>query len=687
MAKTNEQVSRRRFLQIAGATGLATTLPGSACRAALSRGRSNRRNSRERVIVIGIDGLDPLLCEKLMARGKLPNLRRLCDAGGYRRLGTSIPPQSPVAWANFITGADAGVHGIFDFIHRDPAQQCLPLYSAAETLAGEGGWEVGDHRLPLTFWPFNDKAPQTVLRREGTPFWDYLDEAGIPAWIYDIPSNYPPSPSKHGHQFAISGMGTPDLLGGYGTYQYFSSKLKREKEEGGGMRKPLYFVDNVARTVITGPENSLLKSPTAIEVPLTIYRDGTKPIARIEFNGRPLILQQGEWSGWQQLRFKIAMPRFLPDDEITGICRFYLQQVHPEFRLYISPINIDPSAPGGQRISEPPDFVTQVSDDIGLFATTGFQEDHKALSNRVFTEDEYLDQANYVLAERMKLFDYAVNNYDDGLLFFYFSSTDLQAHMFFWDSNEKHPARSADDAVKYHGVVEDLYARMDAVVGDIVKRYGEKATIMVMSDHGFCTFRRQFNLNTWLRENGYMGPSSCGGLFPGPRDVPVDWKVTRAFGMGLNGLYINQCGREREGIVHPGEERELLLEELRARLLDARDPVSGERAISTVYRTDQVYTGPEIGRAPDLIVGYRRGYRSSWATTLGSLSRNVFSDNHSAWSADHCMATEELPGVLFSNKPILSESPTLIDLAPTILQQFGLKAGGEMRGKPVINVS
>ncbi|MGD2109308.1 MAG: alkaline phosphatase family protein, partial [Phycisphaerae bacterium] len=204
--------------------------------------------------------MDPRLCERMMARGELPHLARMRDRGGYRRLGSSVPPQSPVAWANFITGSGPGVHGIFDFIHRDPKEQCLPFYAAAETVYGGEGWDLGDYTIPLTFWPFDHQPTETVLRRMGTPFWDYLDEAAIPCWIYDIPSNYPPSPSRHGHVHCLSGLGVPDLLGGYGTYQYFSEDTFRRKREAGGMRKPLVFKSNEAYTTLTGPTNTYLKT-------------------------------------------------------------------------------------------------------------------------------------------------------------------------------------------------------------------------------------------------------------------------------------------------------------------------------------------------------------------------------------------------------------------------------------------
>ncbi|MHC5035503.1 MAG: alkaline phosphatase family protein, partial [Planctomycetota bacterium] len=356
-----------------------------------------------KVIVLGFDGMDPRLCERLMDQGRLPNLDKMRQAGGYRRLGTTIPPQSPVAWASFITGAGPGGHGIFDFIHRDPTKQCSPYYSAAETVEAEEGWEITvpargrepqrKYRIPLTFWPFNHEAPHTVLRRGGTPFWDYLDEAGVPMRIYDLPSNYPPSRSRHGHLCCLAGMGVPDLLGGYGTYQFFSEGTLIPKTEGGGMRKPIVFVDDATTAVLVGPENGFLAKPVPTEVSFHIYRHPTEPTARIEIQGNTIVLKEGEWSDWQQVNFELPMPPFLPSSHVSGICRFYLQGVRPDFRLYVTPLNIDPSEPGSQRITEPPGFISQIADELGLFYTAGFQEDHKALSNKVFDDEEFRKQA------------------------------------------------------------------------------------------------------------------------------------------------------------------------------------------------------------------------------------------------------------------------------------------------------
>jgi predicted AlkP superfamily phosphohydrolase/phosphomutase len=665
--------NRRTFLKRSALAAAGAAAVGGGAYWVGSRGRVSRGGGKK-VIVIGIDGMDPVLSETMMKAGQLPNLEKLRAAGGFSRLGTSIPPQSPVAWANFINGAGPGSHGIFDFIHRHPLEQCAPFYSAAETLPGEGGWEVGEHRLQLDFWPFNHKLPGVVLQRQGVPFWDYLDAAGVPTTFYDLPSNYPPSPSQHGHHRCLCGMGTPDMLGSFGTYQHYAENGPAEPaSEGGGKRSRLVFERDTARAVLVGPDNSLLKKPQPITVEFLVHRDREANAAVVEVQGQKLLLKAGQWSRWTKIDFTLTTPAFLPNKDVTGICRFYVQEVAPNFRLYVSPVNMDPSAPA-QKMSEPKSFVQDVSKRLGLFATTGFQEDYSARKNGVFVDDEFLRQANAVLEERLALFDYAVQDYDDGLLFFYFSSSDLQSHMFWWTSDEKHPTRSAEEAKKYFGHVRQLYRRLDAVVGDLLDRYGSRATILVMSDHGFANFGRQFNVNSWLRDNGYLGPRECTSILQ-----DVDWSQTTAYGLGINGLYLNLKGRERDGTVEPGDREELLTK--LAGELEAVTDTEGQQVIRKVYRADQVYSGGATGLAPDLIVGYCRGYRASWATCLGELTEDVLLDNDSAWSADHCADALEVPGVLFSNRTIRASGPALVDVAPSILAEFGLPTPTGMTGK------
>lgn len=671
----SKKSSRRAFLNGAAALGVA-----GAAGAGIYLG-SVRRVSRaagKKVIVIGIDGMDPRLSEQMMRDGQLPNLAKMRAAGGFSPLGTSIPPQSPVAWANFINGAGPGSHGIFDFIHRHPEQQVAPFYSAAETVAGEGGWEVGDHKIPLDFWPYNHKPSATVLRRQGTPFWDYLDEAGVPSTFYDLPSNYPPSPSKCGHHRCICGMGTPDVLGSYGTYQHFAEDHPAEPVvEGGGRRFKLTFENDTARARLVGPDNSLLKQPEPTGVEFAVHRDREANAAVVQVAGKRIVLKPGQWSRWARLEFTLRTPAFLPTKTISGICRFYLQEVAPNFRLYVSPINVNPGEPAVQ-LSEPSSFITDVSKTLGPFYTTGFQEDHKARTNNIFNDEEYLKQATMVLEERFALLEYAIQNYDDGLLFFYFSSSDLQSHMFWWQGDEPHPSRPPEQAEHFFGHIRRLYQRLDKVIGDLHDRYGSSATIIVMSDHGFANFGWQFNLNSWLRDWGYLNPGECVSIM---RDV--DWSRTKVYGLGINGLYLNLKGRERDGIVEPGKEAEELIEEITNRLVEGTK-WDDKPVIRNVYRASRVYVGDATAFAPDLIVGYHRGFRASWATCLGDLEEATISPNKEAWSADHCADALEVPGVMWCSKPLRGQNPSLVDVAPSILAEYGLPIPTAMTGRNVL---
>jgi predicted AlkP superfamily phosphohydrolase/phosphomutase len=672
------RLNRRTLL--AGTAAAAAGAAGIGCGNYWLGGRSRvSRSAGKKVIVIGVDGMDPRLSSRMMDAGLLPNLAKLRASGGFTPLGTSTPPQSPVAWANFINGAGPGTHGIFDFIHRHPQNLNEPFYSAAESIPGEGFWDVGEHRLRLDFWPFNHKLPATVLRRQGTPFWDYLDAAGIPSTFFDLPSNYPPSPSHHGHHRCICGMGTPDMLGGYGTYQHFAESGPAEPvESDGGRRAKLTFADETARIRLDGPDESLLRKPRRSSVEVLVHRDREANAAVLDVQGQRIVLKAGEWSRWTKLDFALSAPWFVPPPHARGICRFFLQAVVPEFRLYVSPVNMDPRAPA-LTISEPFSFVSDVAGRLGPFYTTGFQEDYSARKSGVFDDDQFARQAEIVLGERLALFDYALNDYDDGLLFFYFSSSDLQSHIFWWDSNERHPIRDRRQAPAQFEHVRKLYQKLDAVIGDLVDRYGSRATIMVMSDHGFANFGRQFNLNSWLRALGYLGPVECTSIMK-----DVDWSQTVAYGLGINGLYLNQKGRERDGIVDPGDAREALLTELTDRLQAVTDE-NGAPVIRGVYRSDKIYSGNATSLAPDLIVGYARGYRASWATILGDLTEDVLLDNDSAWSADHCADALEVPGVLFCNHAIQARSPSLVDIAPSILADFGLPVPGQMVGRNIFS--
>jgi predicted AlkP superfamily phosphohydrolase/phosphomutase len=224
---------------------------------------------------------------------------------------------------------------------------------------------------------------------------------------------------------------------------------------------------------------------------------------------------------------------------------------------------------------------------------------------------------------------------------------------------------------------------MDALVGRVMKHVDDQTVLFVLSDHGFCSFRRGINLNAWLHESGYLALKN-GASESGPYFGDVDWSRTRAYTFGLGGLYLNLMGREAEGVVRPAEQ-EALKQELIAKLNGLRDPDTGEEGIRSVYATSALYDGPYLREAPDLIVGYSEGYRTSWGAAVGKVSAKVFEDNCKAWSGDHCVDPELVPGVLFSNRKLDASDPGIEDMAPTALQLFGLERPAWMEGKAVFD--
>lgn len=628
------------------------------------------------VVVMGFDGMEPALFERMMNEGRLPNFDLLRSQGGYQPLGTSIPPQSPVAWSNFITGAGPGEHGIFDFVHRKDHDPGQPYFSTDEVLPERWVVNLGQYRLPL-------RSGDLVLLRRSTPFWEHLDQRGISVYLYRIPANFPPTPS-HGNAKCLSGMGVPDIQGTQGTYQYFAEDhyLPRQNVDG-GIHFDLVMREGVAHGRILGPPNPFLEETPDTFVDFQVYCDRESRVAKIVYQIPSLIsdgtqevlLAEGEWSDWRPVVF----PTIWFASDIPAQVRFYLRQVSPTLRLYVTPPNMDPFQPA-QPFAEPLSFATDIAEHMGRYYTQGFAEDFKALKHGALNNDEFAEQAEFVLDERMKLLDYALEHYQEGFLYFYFSGTDLIAHQFYWEGDEPHPSRDPEEARRCTAVLEQAYELVDSALGKVMQQVGGKATIIAMSDHGFANFRREFGLNTWLRDNGYLALRH-----PGRMDNTAfwntDWPRTKAYGLGLNGLYVNLAGREPQGIVAPGAEYDGLCDELAEKLLSIVDPASGKQVIRRVYRADQVYSGPYANSGPDLLIGYARDYRCSWATCLGSFDQELIHDNLDPWSADHCMAAELVPGILVTNRPVMRDSPALIDLAPTILAEYGIPKPDYMTGR------
>jgi predicted AlkP superfamily phosphohydrolase/phosphomutase len=591
------------------------------------------RSDLPSVIVLGIDGLDPGFLEAHWA--DLPNLDKLRRSGEFKRLSTTMPPQSPVAWSTFITGTGPAEHGIYDFVHRDP-HTMLPFSSMGETEQPSHSLSIGPYQFPLV-------AAKIRNFRRGKPFWQTLAERKIPVKILRMPMNYPPVESDGE---SLAGMGVPDMQGTFGTFTFFTDdSLESARDVPGGQIVPVHLENHRAMLRVPGPANTFRKDRSLSYVDVTTDVDTAEPVARFAVQDKTFILREGEWSDWIEVEFPIVSGL----KSASGMFRVYAKQLSPEFRIYVSAVNVDPLRPE-LKISVPRSYSAHLARATGLYYTQGIAEDTAAFRQNVFDRKEYLSQTRLVAREHIALLKQAVSEFSGGFLFFHFFGVDQNSHML-WG--------------KFDGELLQTYKMVDAAVGWVAER-AKTATIIVMSDHGFSTFDRAVNLNTWLVREGFMRlkdpySSDEGELFPN-----VDWSKTQAYSLGLNAIYLNLSGRERNGIV-PKSAAPIVLEQIAGRLITLRD--NGTVVAPTTWSPHPKFDG-DIEYAPDLVVGYAPGYRSAWGSALGSVAAVLVEDNHDAWIGDHCIAPQFVPGVLISNQKSQIANPDLKDLPKAILRMF-----------------
>ncbi len=603
--------------------------------------------------------MDHELTREMIAAGRLPNLARLAERGSFTPLGTSIPPQSPVAWSNFITGLDAGGHGIFDFIHRDPATM-LPYLSTSKTAESGSSLKLGRWQIPLS-------GGSVELLRHGRAFWEVLEEQGVRTAILRMPANFPPSGTA---SVELSGMGTPDLVGSYGIFSFYTTDPEpfAGRSLSGGKVYDVFVLDNVVQARLYGPDNPFLVKEEKLALDFTAYLDPVEPAVKIEVGGSEFVLEEGSWSDWIHLEFEMMPTQVLP-----AIAKFYLQSVRPDFRLFVTPLNFDPRAPG-LPISTPEDYATQLAEATGDFYTQGRPENTHALRQGVFDRDEFLAQSRMAGQEVIRQFEHVLEEWKGGFLFYYFGNVDQTSHMMWRVMDPGHPAYDPVGDPPYEDVIRKLYVEMDSVVGHAMERLGPEALLVVMSDHGFTSWRRSFNLNTWLVEQGYLALIDPGREDPlGLLGTNIDWSRTRAYALGLTSLYVNLAGREKRGIV-PASDRDRLLDEITSRLLATIDPVTGRRAVTKVYQREETYEDRgHLDIGPDIVVGYAKGTRGSDASALGKIGPVVLEDNTAEWSGDHLMDHETVPGVLFTSRPLKKPAERLDQLASALLAEFGIE--------------
>ena len=565
-----------------------------------------------------------------MAEGKLPNFTRLLAQGSYHKLPHHIPGALPVAWSTFATGVSPAKHNIFDFLNRS-LKTYAPELAPSKVKPAQRILRLGRLRLPLS-------RPIIEMRRKSESFWKILGDHSIPSTILRVPITFPPE-DFNGR--LLSAMCTPDLRGTQGSYTQFTA-----------------LAGQILEAKLEGPANELLEGAAATAIPFRLTPQSNNT-ATLEIAGESHKLKRGEYTPWLRLSFNAV-----PGINIHGIARFLLTETEPDLKLYVTPIQIDPESPA-LPISHPAYYVTYLAKLQGTFATVGMAEDTWALNDSAIDETDFLTQAYSIMDEREAMFANALAHTKQGVVACVFDTSDRVQHMFF-----RHLDGHGDP--RYAQVIENLYERMDSLLGKALEHLDEETILFALSDHGFCAFRRAVNLNSWLHQNGYLALTE---------ESTIDWPNTKAYCLGLSGLYLNLKGREAQGTV---TDAEALKTELISKLTGLRDDEKNETAITHVYATNRLYKGPYLTAAPDLIIGYNEGYRTSWDAAVGEgIHRNHRGQPESLEPGDHCVDPLLVPGVLFSSRKIDAEDPGIEDMAPTALNLFGLPTPPWMDGKSV----
>lgn len=637
---------------------------------AIRGNRSRRKAKTKRVVIVGLDGLEPTLTERYLEQGLLPNLAKLRGQGGYQRLQTSCPPLSPVAWSCFATGSNPGKHNIFDFISRDP-KSYRPTMSSVRIREPRRTWKLGKFVIPLS-------KPEISGLRKSKPFWTVLGESRIFSAVLRVPITFPPDKFS-GIQLAA--MCVPDLLGTQGTFSYYAEVGQEgatHDSDAGGQRIVVTRSGSVVRSYLKGPANSLRGDQAELRIPFLIKPGRGQQPATLRIDGQLVPLPLGQYTPWVKVAFPAA-----PGVKIHGICRFHLKQLEGPFEMYCSSIQIDPDKPV-MPISHPTVYSSYLARQQGPFATLGLAEDTWSLSEGLMNEDAFLQQAYDIHDERETMFFDALQKVRRGMIVCVFDGPDRIQHMFWRFLEKQHPALRGR-ANSHADVIRDMYVRMDDLVGRTLERIGDDTTLFVMSDHGFTSFQRGVDLNAWLRDQGYLTLKNEARSSNKIYLHDVDWSRTQAYAIGLAGLFINEAGRESQGIVPPGGPKQQLVHEIATRLTGLRDPQSDQVAVHEAMPREQVYHGPYTGAAPDIIVGYTHGYRVSWDAAVGKTGSEVFCDNTKAWSGDHCIHPDLVPGVLFTSVALdPKKSARIVDIAPTALDLFGVDRPTYMDGHSLL---
>jgi predicted AlkP superfamily phosphohydrolase/phosphomutase len=479
----------------------------------------------------------------------------------------------------------------------------------------------------------------------------------------------------------LSGMGVPDLRGGLGTATFYTTSATVKPRESENVVRLEQGPDGIFSTYVIGPRNPKTRDDLRASISFRVDSQAQRVMVLSEGTPKELVIDQGTWSNWLRVKFKLGLLQ-----SIRGMVRFHLEGTEPDFAVYASPVNFDPDAPLFP-ISEPLEYAGELAAQIGLYHTTGMVEDHAGLNNERISEETFLDQCSIAWRDREAMMLHELKSFRSGLFYCLFDTPDRIQHLFWRFREGDHPAnRGKPPSTKFADVVDDAYRRCDSIVGKALEFTDDQTLFIALSDHGFNSFQRGVHLNKWLLDNGFLALKSGAEPGEGAGDFlrQVDWELTQAYAIGLSGIYLNQKGREAQGIV-PADFADYVKTSIAQGLTALRDPErAGGLAIHRVQPREAVYHGAYLPEAPDLAVDFAPGYRVSWSSSMGGIARSQFEDNIKKWSGDHIIDPECVPGVLFMNRPFRGASARLLDLAPTILATLGVPSGPAMEGESLL---
>ena len=555
-----------------------------------------------KTLILGFDSFDPVVFEEMAGKNRLPNLEKFCQQGGYSKLEVCSPPQTEVSWTSIATGMDPGGHGIFDFVHRDPASY-IPYVSILPMRKTP----VGEQFVP----PYTTKT-----------FFEEAADMGYPATALWWPAMFPARPALPVN--TLPGLGTPDIRGQLGVGTLLTTEDESLKKI--AVVKLTMIGKDRFTASLPGPQTQGRNGPQTISLPISL-NIVDRESARLIIDNHEVDLRLGNWSDIVELHFKAGLLI-----NVYAITRFIATKLDGAIRVYALPLQIYPlHAPWHYASSN--SFAKKLWKEVGPYLTLGWPQDTTGLEEGCITDEQFLDLCQSIFNRRVQILQYLMNDFHEGVLASIFDDLDRVQHMFFQSRMD---------------IVKDWYQRLDRFVGDVttqVETWTGKYRYLILSDHGFSEFRNKVHLNRWLLDHGYLSMKNGGDDLSG-----VDWSKTAAYAVGLNSIYLNVQGREGQGIV-PAGNLENLLSEIKTKLLDWKDD-DQTPIVQKMRLKHETYSGPYTRFGPDLVVGYSPGYRASAETGLGKVPAISLEPNTDHWGADHCMDSDVVPGVIFANRDL-----------------------------------